>query len=381
MPNAPASAEAIEFARSAAGVSFGVHLTFVGDGDERPLSSAAGRAGARRSGREDYGGRTSSGLPRFSADCPVEQLEREIEAQVEWARSRGIEVSHVDSHRHLHKYGPFREALRACPAAARHPPRSQRAGRLSPPPSRQPDRLARGALARRPDGCGSRRPITSTCRRRAGDDVVDGSAARAGLRESTIEIGVHPGELEDWRIREARGVAEFAQAADDRRLLPRDVARRLKPLLSCTSGQVAGRSADVQPEYAIGDPDEAAQPSLATGWLGTARLGAAALRDWRSLRREHAVDAAFDREHGVDTAGIIPLGALDATGRWASHGNRYEATTPALFHRALEGLQIDFGRFTFVDIGAGKGRALLLASEYPFPRRWRRVLAEASRGR
>ena len=104
------------------------------------------------------------------------------------------------------------------------------------------------------------------------------------------------------------------------------------------------------------------------GMAGTAHLGAAALRDWRSLRRERAVDAAFDREHGVDTAGIIPLGALDATGRWASHGHRYEATTPALFHRALDGLQVDLSRFTFVDIGAGKGRALLLASEYPFHR-------------
>jgi SAM-dependent methyltransferase len=31
-----------------------------------------------------------------------------------------------------------------------------------------------------------------------------------------------------------------------------------------------------------------------------------------------------------------------------------------------ERLQLDFPRFTFVDIGSGKGRALLLASDYPF---------------
>ena len=30
------------------------------------------------------------------------------------------------------------------------------------------------------------------------------------------------------------------------------------------------------------------------------------------------------------------------------------------------GLQLDFARFRFVDVGSGKGRALLLASEYPF---------------
>jgi SAM-dependent methyltransferase len=31
-----------------------------------------------------------------------------------------------------------------------------------------------------------------------------------------------------------------------------------------------------------------------------------------------------------------------------------------------ERLQLDFERFTFVDAGSGKGRALLLASDYPF---------------
>ena len=104
------------------------------------------------------------------------------------------------------------------------------------------------------------------------------------------------------------------------------------------------------------------------GLLGSARRGVEILRDWRSLWLQHAVDVAFDRENGVETAGIIPLQALDVSGRWAAQGHRYEATTPVLFHRAFEGLQIDLRRFTFVDIGAGKGRALLLASEYPFCR-------------
>jgi SAM-dependent methyltransferase len=34
----------------------------------------------------------------------------------------------------------------------------------------------------------------------------------------------------------------------------------------------------------------------------------------------------------------------------------------------LDRLHIDFSRFTFIDLGSGKGRALLLASEYPFRR-------------
>jgi SAM-dependent methyltransferase len=43
---------------------------------------------------------------------------------------------------------------------------------------------------------------------------------------------------------------------------------------------------------------------------------------------------------------------------------------PSVFHaimRAmLEQLHLDFQRFRFVDLGSGKGRALLLASDYPF---------------
>ena len=139
MPNAPASAEAIEFARNGfLGVSFGVHLTFVGDGDERPLSSPQGvpvlvdRAGKLR--------RTN--VVRLAAvlgRLPVDQLEREIEAQVEWARSRGVEVSHVDSHRHLHKYGPFREALaRVLPRLGISHVRN-RPGHLPAAAARQPD--------------------------------------------------------------------------------------------------------------------------------------------------------------------------------------------------------------------------------------------------
>ena len=34
----------------------------------------------------------------------------------------------------------------------------------------------------------------------------------------------------------------------------------------------------------------------------------------------------------------------------------------------LASLNIDFREFTFIDIGSGKGRALLLAADYPFRR-------------
>jgi hypothetical protein len=39
-----------------------------------------------------------------------------------------------------------------------------------------------------------------------------------------------------------------------------------------------------------------------------------------------------------------------------------------MFHQAFARLDIDYKRFTFVDLGAGKGRIMLLASNLPFQR-------------
>ncbi|PYX29311.1 MAG: SAM-dependent methyltransferase [Acidobacteria bacterium] len=46
----------------------------------------------------------------------------------------------------------------------------------------------------------------------------------------------------------------------------------------------------------------------------------------------------------------------------------YQPTDAALFREMMASLPIDFRQFTFVDIGSGKGRILLMASEYPFRR-------------
>jgi SAM-dependent methyltransferase len=50
----------------------------------------------------------------------------------------------------------------------------------------------------------------------------------------------------------------------------------------------------------------------------------------------------------------------------------YQPTESALFHEMLGALQqqsaADFHDFVFVDLGSGKGRTLLMASDYPFRR-------------
>ena len=44
----------------------------------------------------------------------------------------------------------------------------------------------------------------------------------------------------------------------------------------------------------------------------------------------------------------------------------YQPTEPGAFREMMESLPINFREFTFIDIGSGKGRTLLMASEYPF---------------
>jgi hypothetical protein len=46
----------------------------------------------------------------------------------------------------------------------------------------------------------------------------------------------------------------------------------------------------------------------------------------------------------------------------------YQPTEPVAFREMLDNLQIDYREFTFIDLGSGKGRTLLMASDYPFRR-------------
>ena len=77
----------------------------------------------------------------------------------------------------------------------------------------------------------------------------------------------------------------------------------------------------------------------------------------------------FDAEFGTDTSGLIAAEELlDSNRRKSIHNTGFYATAPSMFEQAFARLQIDFERFTFIDLGAGKGRILLLASNFPFQR-------------
>ncbi len=78
----------------------------------------------------------------------------------------------------------------------------------------------------------------------------------------------------------------------------------------------------------------------------------------------------FDRVHGVDTdgeyGGWTYLSDLNiASPNWID-ANDYLAIEPERFHGVLASLDLSFDEYTFIDFGSGKGRALLLASEFAF---------------
>lgn len=84
-----------------------------------------------------------------------------------------------------------------------------------------------------------------------------------------------------------------------------------------------------------------------------------------SSRKRRYGDTDYDWEYRVDTTAATVHWKDRLAGMFHSP---YQPTEPALFREMLSHLKIDFHEFTFVDIGSGKGRALLMAADLPFRR-------------
>lgn len=101
-------------------------------------------------------------------------------------------------------------------------------------------------------------------------------------------------------------------------------------------------------------------------------------------RRQRFGDAEYDWDHRVNTTS----GALGWRDRLLGvFHSPYQPTEAVLFHEMIDALSekagsekvgaekvgskeasFDFHEFTFIDLGSGKGRTLLMASDYPFRR-------------
>lgn len=80
-------------------------------------------------------------------------------------------------------------------------------------------------------------------------------------------------------------------------------------------------------------------------------------------RRQRYGDMEYDWEKRVNTTSGTVGWRARLLGVFHSP---YQPTEPELFREMMGALPIELERFTFVDIGSGKGRTLLMASEFPF---------------
>ena len=85
-------------------------------------------------------------------------------------------------------------------------------------------------------------------------------------------------------------------------------------------------------------------------------------------RCHHYVERSFDRKYGVDTCQVIAPGGAAIDPQSLHDAGRHEPVTVAYFERMLGSVNLPYHEFTFIDVGCGLGRALLLANKYQFKR-------------
>lgn len=112
------------------------------------------------------------------------------------------------------------------------------------------------------------------------------------------------------------------------------------------------------------------ETSLRDGFSSTAKQFVRRLWDFArdsmpDRRRQRYGDIDYDFDYHVNTTGAMVGWRDRLLGEFLS---AYQPTEPAAFHEMMQSLHIDFAQFTFIDLGSGKGRTLLMASDYPFHR-------------
>lgn len=207
----PATKPAIAFARAHPEFSFGAHLVFV---DERPLLDPAqlptltDREGRFLPTREL---RKRALLGKIS----IEDVEREMEAQLGLLRDCGVPLSHVDSHGHTHKLGTILRAFETVlPRFGIK--RVRTAQNLFASPS-----LFRASrwMGRYWDSQIRRRWLTTDDFYMMSSENETLSQAQLDamlLRGGVLEAGFHPGSSEAWRATEQSVLERFRNACRER---------------------------------------------------------------------------------------------------------------------------------------------------------------------
>lgn len=88
----------------------------------------------------------------------------------------------------------------------------------------------------------------------------------------------------------------------------------------------------------------------------------------RMMKRVKADNKVFDSKYGVDTATDVLLDEYDVPEEATKGAGYYQAIHEGVLRTIISNLVPDTPAFDFIDIGSGKGKALLVASKFPFRR-------------
>jgi predicted glycoside hydrolase/deacetylase ChbG (UPF0249 family) len=222
MANMPSTARAAAYARSRPDLCFGAHLVFCTDTVEAPLCDPQ----AIPALTTPVGSFLPSNRVRLlglTGRIPVYQIAAEANAQLSSLFDMGVKVRYVDSHGHLHKIPRFQRAL----------------AEVLPRFNIRQVRLAQNVFVGGSDfrpmsyltplfNRGLRRRFSTTTHfyMPETNDATDWPSVlldQFPKLGGTIEVGVHPGRLVEWRKNEEREIRRFVQAA-------RAAGHRLVPL-------------------------------------------------------------------------------------------------------------------------------------------------------
>lgn len=107
----------------------------------------------------------------------------------------------------------------------------------------------------------------------------------------------------------------------------------------------------------------------AGGWAAARLNPQSLLRDFRRalvVIHKFGPDREVERLCFIPTAKHIPLSIVRVPHQLRRTGHDYRPTPKRVFEWAMQIIPEPVSRYEFVDYGAGRGRALLLASHYPF---------------
>lgn len=88
-------------------------------------------------------------------------------------------------------------------------------------------------------------------------------------------------------------------------------------------------------------------------------------------RKSQPPQHPFDEIHGVETSGLIPSKHLKTGHENDAHVTAYYGVAPSILRTLIDLWQATtpthpIEKYTFLDVGAGKARAMMVASEFPF---------------